>query len=314
MMRVLKYFYRVIGILFLCLGVLAPAAVCPGQDAGIKHDITLNAEEFYIGDPIELTVKVCVPGDMSAEIPDIAEYLEGADIRDFNASEGSFNGGKCYKHTYVFALFETGDFNIPSFTVYYVENEGSKRRELKTSPLKIAVKSLLEENPQQTDIYDIKEPVYFKSVLLYPFLIAAAVIAALIFYFLFKKKKPPAPERKEDPWETAYRRLERLKNRRLSDGADLKLYFVELSDIARRYIESRFSIRAPEMTTEEFLFMIKDYDGFSKEQKRLLKEFLGSCDMVKFAGYKPRAKEAEAAFESVKFFVDETKKTEGNER
>ena len=82
---------------------------------------------------------------------------------------------------------------------------------------------------------------------------------------------------------------------------------VELSDIVRRYLENRFNLRAPEMTTEEFLNGVKDNKALSYEHKSLLREFLLHCDLVKFAKYEPPEKEADLSFKSAKELIDQTK-------
>jgi hypothetical protein len=87
-------------------------------------------------------------------------------------------------------------------------------------------------------------------------------------------------------------------------------YYVELSFIIRRYIEDRFDVRAPEMTTEEFLSKVKDMNVLSDEQKALLKNFLSYCDLIKFAKYGSTYEEMEASFESAKKFIGQTKEIE----
>src|SRR5207245_506058 len=66
-----------------------------------------------------------------------------------------------------------------------------------------------------------------------------------------KRAAPSAPRR--PPHEIAAAELERLRGRRLVEHGAFKEYYSALSDIVRRYLEDRFKLRAPEMTTEEFL-------------------------------------------------------------
>ena len=92
----------------------------------------------------------------------------------------------------------------------------------------------------------------------------------------------------------------------LSTGKVQEFYF-ELSNIARHYIEDRFKLKAPEMTTEEFLTTLKKSEALNSEQKSLVKDFLSHCDMVKFAKYLPQKKEIDSSYESAKNLVDQTK-------
>ncbi len=88
-------------------------------------------------------------------------------------------------------------------------------------------------------------------------------------------------------------------------GRTHEFYFL-LSAILRGYIERRFSLRAPEQTTGEFLEIIQDYALFTPDQKRLLREFLQACDMVKFALHEPPEVEIAVAFATAREFIDQT--------
>lgn len=164
------------------------------------------------------------------------------------------------------------------------------------------------------DIRDIRPPVYFSAE--YSFFVILAIIilvfATLIFLVVFISKK--LRKRKEEPsgfkkpaYQLAYEALEKLKAKNLVGKGDIKEYYFELSNIVRHYIENRFKIKAPEMTTEEFLVTLGDSDVLANSHKELLKHFLSLCDIVKFAKYGPTPEEIENSFNAAKKLVDETK-------
>ena len=74
--------------------------------------------------------------------------------------------------------------------------------------------------------------------------------------------------------EIALAQLERLKMQYQIRSGKIKEYYVQISGIIRHYLENRFKLRAPEMTTEEFLIHVRDYSQFADGHKALLKEFL----------------------------------------
>ena len=80
--------------------------------------------------------------------------------------------------------------------------------------------------------------------------------------------------------------------------------------IVRRYIEARYGLQAPELTTEEFFSRIKERSIFSAEQQQFLREFLNQCDMVKFAQVKPPAEEGDRVVRKVRTFLEETRPQE----
>jgi hypothetical protein len=165
----------------------------------------------------------------------------------------------------------------------------------------------------QNDIRDIKGPlnypVFFSLRRLLFWLLIAALLLA--FYILAKKyfnrKSVPEKEITPPPHLIAYAALENLKKRDLPAAGKIKQYYEELSNIVRYYLEGRFSIRAPEMTTEEFILFIRESDSLNEAQKKTLKEFLNHCDLVKFARYVPGAKGIEESFQSAKQLIDQTK-------
>jgi len=163
---------------------------------------------------------------------------------------------------------------------------------------------------------DIKPPVYFPADYFIFILIAAVILLAaaafLIARFLKKRKKEgpaPALEVRRPAHEIAYEALEELRAKDLPSSGRVKEYYFELSDIARHYLEGRFSIKAPEMTTEEFLYFLQGSSALSGAHKGLLTQFLNHCDMVKFARYGPAPGEIEGSFSAAKGLVDETKES-----
>jgi len=84
-------------------------------------------------------------------------------------------------------------------------------------------------------------------------------------------------------------------------------WFVELSAIVRRYLEHRYEIRAPELTTEEFLLVATARPELTGEHRVLLTSFLERCDRVKFAGYRPDADESLATLKAARGFVEDTR-------
>ena len=86
---------------------------------------------------------------------------------------------------------------------------------------------------------------------------------------------------------------------------EVERFYVYLSGILRVYIESRFGVRAPELTTEEFFLAATGSPELGPYRGRL-KEFLDLCDQVKFARFEPEAGTIQSSFDVVKMFIQET--------
>ncbi len=64
-------------------------------------------------------------------------------------------------------------------------------------------------------------------------------------------------------------------------------FVAEVSESVRAYLEARFGLRAPERTTEEFIEELRTNGALAGDHRDALGTFLGTCDMVKFAGVRP---------------------------
>jgi hypothetical protein len=87
---------------------------------------------------------------------------------------------------------------------------------------------------------------------------------------------PPAP-----PWRSALDRLAAILH--LIDEGLVREFVREASDILRGYIEARFGLRAPKLSTEEFLYEAERSERLDADARARLAEFLFGCDRVKFA-------------------------------
>jgi hypothetical protein len=120
--------------------------------------------------------------------------------------------------------------------------------------------------------------------------------------FIFKRRRqvvmtPPVP-----PHVRARLALEEsLKLLRLP-----KPFVIAVSDTLRGYLEERFTFRAPERTTEEFLHELQGTPLLDDTQKQSLAGFLQQCDLVKFARYEPAERELRELHGSAVRLVDET--------
>lgn len=161
------------------------------------------------------------------------------------------------------------------------------------------------------DIRDVKPVEYPKdyTLLVIVCLVAVALIVWGVVRFLkYRKGKAAAkPLPVRAAWEIALEKLEALRREDLVSRNELKKYYTVLGDIIRWYFEQKFSVRAPEMTTPEFLEHLADLPHLNASQKETLKDFMNSCDMVKFAKFTPEANFAQESFRIAQKLIDETK-------
>jgi len=274
---------------------------------------SVDRETVAIGDAIRYSVVVEATKDVLIEFPDFGENLGGFAIKDFGEkSEESFwRNKKRIEKWFLLDTYVSGEYEIPQMIVTY-KNEGDDlSEEVETEALEVTVESVLAMMDGQDDIYDIKQPVNFPSqlwllvwILLGVLFLAGAGFAS----YAFVKRHNGEPIIPLKPaHEIAYGALRELKLKKYVDKGLVKDFYSELSLIIRHYVENRFEIRAPEMTTEEFLGTVRTSEGLQGDHKTLLRDFLEQSDMVKFAKYGPLPEEIAKSFESAHHFIDETR-------
>ena len=93
----------------------------------------------------------------------------------------------------------------------------------------------------------------------------------------------------------------------LIDREESRPYALESSAIIRRYIEARFGFRAPRQATEEFLSEVRQSPRLEAPYRGLLGEFLGVCDLLKFAKTMATRDELKELHSAAVRFVTETR-------
>jgi hypothetical protein len=130
--------------------------------------------------------------------------------------------------------------------------------------------------------------------------LAALALAVASVWFLIRFLMRKIKEHRMSPIERAWVELDRLLSKGLPGRGRYKDFYVELTMVVRRYIQRKYGIRAPHMTTEEFLREAKPSDE--------LRRFLESADMVKFAGVEATPEMADDATDSARAYLRQDEK------
>lgn len=138
--------------------------------------------------------------------------------------------------------------------------------------------------------------------------ILLTILVALLCRYLWKRyaNRPVTPP---SPYEIATLALQTLLAERLPEKGEAKLFHQRLSGILRQYLEERFGVSAPRLTTEEFLQLLTSTPAMVQEHRQLLQGFLNACDMVKFAGAYSGQAEMNELSDSCRSFLEQTRET-----
>jgi hypothetical protein len=325
----------VASLMLLCCGALLFCAGCgkspEGESAVSKFAIDEDFERgpltvhvradkstLTIAETVLLELEATIEPGYEVQMPKVDKVLDNFGIVDWDGLGDKLDESGNVVSTYRYRLepFLSGTYSIPAFTFEFhdVNSPEERKYELTTEPFDIEVTSLLGEQRAELNIEDIEEVVEIpkEPSLWWAWALGAAALGtgAGVWLWLRRKRVKELVRIFKPAHELAYERLRALVKEDLVGAAKIKEFYERISDILRHYIEHRFSLRAPERTTEEFLPELANTDVLSESDKESLGEFLQHCDLVKFAKHEPTNEQIQETFDLVKNFIEKTKSDE----
>ena len=270
--------------------------VIPAGQAFLKplqqRDSVLIADQFEYGFKLEDTkdVEGLTLQDFSQICNDTLVLVRGWQTDTVSTKKQLKEGIIDVEWWITVAPFEEGRYELPD--IYVVKHTADKSDTLCFSaPELLEVKTM----PVDTATYvphDIKGqityPVTLKEVLPYVgggiaglWLITAIVV--LIVYFSRRKKK--TEEHKDPAHIVALRKLDKYRSDKYWVPEKQKAFYSGITGAVKEYIDERFEIDAPEMTTAELFDALQGRTELTPELYEKMKELFERADFVKFAKY-----------------------------
>lgn len=260
--------------------------------ASLNTSVSVSKNEANLGDKVTVEIKA-----ITNENKDITFELNLLDDKSFNVSEPKKSvenlpdNYKMTKLTFNIYPFEIKEIKpgkvkiikgkekiekeIPTINVVSVFKSGNEKKEI--NPLK----GQLDINPDYKHLYK-----YIAYTLI-------GIVILIIFIFLLKKylKKIKNKEEVEEeiildpPCDEVKKLLSSLLSSTLLKEGKVKEFFVELSEIAKRFLGRSFDFDYLYLTTEEVLSSVEKHVNMT--EKMQLRDFFEQCDLVKFAKFIP---------------------------
>ena len=296
-------------------GIVLAASFIVSTLCGIAEarnaDVTIRASvsryTITIGDRIRYAIEIRPYERMEVEFPKfVDDRLGDFEIKDSNERVmRSWLGSRYLVKSYDITSYAVGKHTIPKVEVKYRDGSQKEWQLRLTDNIDITIDSVIPDGQVVSDIKDVKGPLYFREInwaLLAITSLSISALASALYLYMRRRGKGA----QLSAYQQAISELEKIKEA-FSKNRDIKEYYASISDCVRHYIERVFGLRAPEMTTEEFLKSMEISSALSAEQKNLLKGFLNACDLVKFAKYAPSDGEIGSLITGAKVFLEETK-------
>jgi hypothetical protein len=306
-----------------------PVAIVPSKDAitktvengPVKATVKVWPAKPALGDSIYVRLDVEAPEGVSIDEP----YQEAGDqklgrfrvvgfVRD---TQRKPDGGQIQEQTYTLEAPSSGRHRIPPLRLEMIDGratssaEAKKPQELLTDEVPLEVTPVPAEQATAQLKPALGELAADVGRTSWVWILGIASIAVVVGSGTILGLRALGARRRIEKQRSAYdeavAHLRALQDRGPPDDTAADSWFVELSAIVRRYLEHRYEIRAPELTTEEFLLVATERAELSGEHRKLLTDFLERCDRVKFAGYRPDAEESIATLAAARAFVEDTR-------
>jgi hypothetical protein len=295
--------------------VVAAALLAAGAWAAEAPPVTVQARvepaEPAVGQPFRYVLDVVAQPGVEIVVAQPAARLGDFDILDFGVEPVAARDGRTVvTRWWKLVGWSPGEHLIESPAVRY-RLPGEDLRDAEGDPTRVVIPSVLGDAGDAAELRDIKGPEAVPRDLR-PWYVAGAALAALLAgivvwrWLRARRRRGAVPLPVRPPHEVAADALRALRARRLHEAGEWKEFYSVLSGIVRRYLEDRFQVRAPEMTTEEFLTATTRGGALERTHRALLGQFLAESDLVKFARHVPAPGDAERAFAAAEHFVDET--------
>lgn len=189
----------------------------------------------------------------------------------------------------ILAPFEEGKYYLPDIPV--LRTRDGKTDTLMFKGVEMDVKTMPVDTATFV-IHDIKDqikyPVTFREVL--PWLLGglgfAAAVALLVWLGVRASKRRQEALKPKDPaYIVALRELDKYRSDKYWAPEKQKAFYSGITDALKFYIDDRFGVDAPEMTTAELFGALKSDKDITPEMYSSLKDLFERADFVKFAKF-----------------------------
>lgn len=316
-------FYSFLGLLFISL--FAHAQIAFSQTLITQ----LNKDSIIVGDPIEWSWELSLPGDFSVtDWPNVPDTIGKIHVLNKSNIDTIYKDGqKTFKQVFTISGYDSFDTSLPILKASAINQSANDTIKITAESAQIIKVRLVD-----VDINDTFKPIKEidisddpnEDAVLYNFvqnnkhtlfilsIIFGLLIIAYAIYCLVKGLRSKTST--ELPYEKVMRKLNELESKQLWEKGEFKLYYSELSVLLKDYVKDTLHIQTDKLTSTELVRAFKkekDLRGLHKP----LRDILFTADITKFAKGVPQEEfklKAIQDTETIITTIEQIKLTEAN--
>jgi len=212
------------------------------------------------------------------------------------------------KRHYSCYAFAAGKIVVPAPRLgARIKNSNEEQQALGNELVFTVLSSLSAETQHQPEYpgKPMQEPFSWNLLIVCAILLIIGV--GSILGYLHQKYKHEGPARKTAPAPPhvhALSSVEKLRAFEPKNHEETQAFYVRASLLLRNYIEARFAVHAPGMTTEELA------NAMDASRFQLLSAFMTHCDLVKFGRYLSTVQDRTKLLDTAVSFIEQTQSSE----
>lgn len=295
------------------IGILIAAVLLETSQFGIDFKVESETKVIDPARSVFLTMELRTPHDRTAVLPDLRDRVVGFSlVEDFSEEPRKEKDGSTVQVTNWRLVPE------PCADVYkirpFVVKGSPKIWKAQSDEGKFSFIGgpIYFENPaarepvtggMETDPKKDLPPLSWRLVLSVLCIVLSAAVVVVLIWLGARYVARRVKEHRMSPIERAWVELDRLLKKGLPGRGRYKDFYVELTMVVRRYVQRKYGIKAPHLTTEEFFAELQNSNTQTLDNSNTLRKFLESADLVKFAGVEGTPEMADEATDSARGYL-----------
>lgn len=286
------------------------------QKGPVQMTTSIDRKSAQIAETIEMTLSLQAPTGVTVQFPQDQQSLgdfEVVGVQDeLDIPEDNH---RRWTRVYELESLTAGEHEIPEVAVQFTDNRGGEpvHDTISSQADTVSIASVLEGQQDPRKFRDIKDVVEMPATaerrsnwVAYASAAGGLVFMSAVLLLVWRRRNNVPPHR----WALA--ELDCLAKEDLLAQGLFQEFYDELTWIIRQYVEKRFQINAPKLTTDEFLKQLRDKQLLGDQFREPLEQFLVFADMVKFAQFTPGNADGASAIGKAREFVTRTAERVGN--